>query len=75
MEIMLTLYTAGNFRENPCMRAVAKFCKYEQASTDLIIKIQTTKQLILLRFYFRDVQEQLKVISTQILAPNGFLVL
>ena len=29
-------YTAGNFNENPSMRAVAKFCEHEQASTHLI---------------------------------------
>ena len=29
-------YMAGNFNKNPKMRAVAKFCEHEQASTQLI---------------------------------------
>ena len=40
-------YTAGNFNENPSMRALAKFCDHEQASTHLIFASNSSKGQIL----------------------------
>ena len=40
-----------------------------------VTKIQTTKLSILLRFYFHDGLEQLKLIFIHIFASKGFLVL
>ena len=42
--------------------------------SDDVTKIQNTKLSILLRFYFSDVLEQLKLIFIQIFASKGYLL-
>ena len=36
-------YTAGNFNENPSMRALEKFCEHERASTHVIFASNSSK--------------------------------
>ena len=38
-----TTRTEGNFKENPSMRTLAKFCEHEQASTHLIFASNSSK--------------------------------